>query len=308
MYGDPDIVKSKTRKINALYQTSSVSTYASEFRRLQASITWNDQALFDRFYEGLRENVKDGLVHENPRPTLLEDLISATLRIDGRIYERILERKSASARQGSTSRQSTVLRPTTSALPPTLHQSVPPTRTNAHDASTPMELDQQRAPLSPEEKQRRVEFRKLNNLCLWCGSALHNLTDCLTAPKPGDPRYREPRSRVPLPALAAQQTFNFVTNSANGSIAPERRRPRVTLGPSMGATFTLTPPRHALFKVLSVTALSAHSHSFLPYSDLDPHLHIIIVEIEIWTGKFWMQTFAMIDSGWSANMIDSCFA
>ena len=75
----------------------------------------------------------------------------------------------------------------------------------------------------------------------------------------------------------------------------------------MGATFTLTPPRHALFKVLSVTALSAHSHGFLPYSDLDPHLHII-VEIEIWTGKFWMKTFAMIDSGCSANVIDSRFA
>ena len=153
MYGDPDIVKSKTREINALYQTSSVSTYASEFRRLQAYITWNDQALFDRFYEGLRENVKDGLVHENPRPTLLEDLISAALRIDGRIYERILERKSTSARQGSTSHQSTVSRPTMSAPPPTLHQSVPPTRTNAHDASTPMELDQQRAPLSPSYRR-----------------------------------------------------------------------------------------------------------------------------------------------------------
>ena len=75
----------------------------------------------------------------------------------------------------------------------------------------------------------------------------------------------------------------------------------------MGATFTLTPPRHALFKVLSVTPLSAHSHGFLPYSDLDPHLHII-VEIEIWTGKCWMKTFAMIDSGCSANVIDSRFA
>src|SRR6266496_240639 len=50
MYGDPDIVKSITREINALGQTSSVSAYASEFRRLQAYIAWNDQALFDRFY------------------------------------------------------------------------------------------------------------------------------------------------------------------------------------------------------------------------------------------------------------------
>src|SRR5438477_12388266 len=116
MYGDPDIVKSKTCEINALCQTSSVSVYASKFRRLQAYITWNDQALFDRFYDGLRDNVKDGLVHENPRPILLETLISAALRIDAHIYERILERKSmstANSRQGSTSRPSMVTKPTT---------------------------------------------------------------------------------------------------------------------------------------------------------------------------------------------------
>src|SRR5436190_22038337 len=75
----------------------------------------------------------------------------------------------------------------------------------------------------------------------------------------------------------------------------------------MGATFTLTPPRHALFKVLSVTPLSAHSHGYLPYSHLDPHLHIII-EVEVWTGTHWIKTFVMIDSGCSANMIDSRFA
>ena len=41
MYRD-HIIKSKTREINALYQTSSVSAYALEFRGLQAYITWND--------------------------------------------------------------------------------------------------------------------------------------------------------------------------------------------------------------------------------------------------------------------------
>ena len=75
----------------------------------------------------------------------------------------------------------------------------------------------------------------------------------------------------------------------------------------MGVTPTSPPIRHALFKVLSVTPLSAHSHGFLPYSDLDPHLHIII-EVEIWTGRHWIKTFVMIDSGCSANVIDSRFA
>src|SRR5438477_4864162 len=187
MYGDPDIVKSKTREINALYQTSSVSTYASEFRRLQAYITWNDQALFDGFYEGLCENVKDGLVHENPRPTLLEDLTSAALCIDGRIYERILERKTTTnSRQGTTTRQTTATKPTTQAPAPVMPQyaSASP-RPTTHDATTPMELDHQRIPLTPDEKRRRVEFRKLNGLCLWCGADRHILVDCPTAPKPG---------------------------------------------------------------------------------------------------------------------------
>jgi hypothetical protein len=231
MYGDPDMVKSITREINALGQTSSVSAYASEFRRLQAYIAWNDKALFDRFYNGLRDNVKDGLVHENPRPVLLETLMSAALRIDARIYERILERKatsSANVRQVPTPRQTTANRPTTSQAqtPVTPQYASAFAKPVTHDASTPMELDHQRIPLTPDEKRRRVEFRKLNGLCLWCGDDRHLLVDCPTAPKPGDPRYREPRyreppSRTPAPSLVAQRTFNFVTDSANGSIAPE---------------------------------------------------------------------------------------
>ena len=83
--------------------------------------------------------------------------------------------------------------------------------------------------------------------------------------------------------------------------------PRVTLRPSTGAISVLTPTRQALFKVLSVTPLSAHTHGFSPYSHLDPHLHII-VEVEIWTGKHWTKTFVMIDSGCTVNVIDSRFA
>ena len=226
MYGDPDIVKSMTRELNALGQTSSVSAYASEFRRLQAYIAWNDQALFDRFYNGLRDNVKDGLVHENPRPVLLETLMAAALRIDARIYERILERKatsSANTRPVSTPRQTTANRPTTSQAPASVMPQYASSSTKpvTHDTTTPMELDHQRIPLTPDEKRRRVEYRKLHGLCLYCGDDQHLLVGCPTAPKPGDPRYREPHARTPAPSFAAQRTFNYVTDSTNGSIAPE---------------------------------------------------------------------------------------
>jgi hypothetical protein len=154
MYGDPDIVKSMTREMNALGRTSSA--YASEFRRLQAYVAWNDQALFNRFYNVLRDNVKDGLVHEKPRPVLLETLIAAALRIDARIYERILERKaisSANTRPVSNPRQDT----TTRLTPPQAQTPVTPQYASAfakpvtHDTSTPMELDHQRIPLTPDE-------------------------------------------------------------------------------------------------------------------------------------------------------------
>lgn len=45
---------------------------------------------------------------------------------------------------------------------------------------------------------------------------------------------------------------------------------------------------------------------YLPYSHLDPHLHIIM-EVEVWIGSHWIKTFVMIDSGSSANVIDSRF-
>ena len=72
-------------------------------------------------------------------------------------------------------------------------------------------------------------------------------------------------------------------------------------------TLSLTLTRYALFKVLLVASISAHSHSFSQYSHQDHHLYSI-VEVEIWTGKYWIKTFVMIYSGFSVNIIDSYFS
>ena len=53
MFGDPDLARSKTRKLKALRQTTSVAVYASEFLRLKSYISWNDKAFYDEFYDGL---------------------------------------------------------------------------------------------------------------------------------------------------------------------------------------------------------------------------------------------------------------
>ena len=92
-FGDPDLVRTKTRELRALRQATSVTAYASEFQRLRAFISWNDQAFYDQFYDGLRENIKDGLATLETRANTLEELIQKAQRIDNRIAERISKKR-----------------------------------------------------------------------------------------------------------------------------------------------------------------------------------------------------------------------
>jgi hypothetical protein len=114
MFGDPNLVQTKTRELRALRQATSVSAYASEFQRLQAFIAWNDQAFYDQFYHGLLENVKDGLATVETRANTLEELIQKAQRIDNRIAERISERRFSHAEpQSATAPSNPFSLPTT---------------------------------------------------------------------------------------------------------------------------------------------------------------------------------------------------
>ena len=73
-------------------QTKSVSAYTAEFKQLQARINWDDAALRTVFESGLKENVKDGLVHHE-KPETLHALIELATRIDHRLWERYEQKK-----------------------------------------------------------------------------------------------------------------------------------------------------------------------------------------------------------------------
>jgi hypothetical protein len=92
MFGDPNLIGTKTRELRVLRQATSVTAYASEFQRLRAFISWNDRAFYDQFYDGLREDVKDGLATLETGANTLEELIQKAQRIDNRIAERISEK------------------------------------------------------------------------------------------------------------------------------------------------------------------------------------------------------------------------
>ena len=198
MFGDPDLVRTKTRELRALRQTTSVAAYASEFQRLQAFISWNNQAFYDQFYDGLRENVKDGLAHAETRAGTFEELVQKAQKIDNRIAERITEKKSshplpassssrlqtpsASTRPppappASTRPQVPPPPPVTTARPPSRSAAMAPSP--APDGTTPMELDtNRRVGFRPKLTATELQYRRVNNLCVYCGEASHYTREC----------------------------------------------------------------------------------------------------------------------------------
>ena len=161
VFGDPDRIATAKREIEVLSQTTSVANYLTQFRQLQMTLNWGEDAMAWFFYRGLKENVKDDLSRSG-KPTDLETLIQRSLEIDNRIAERISERKRVI---------------TQSANPTPMPVSNPPIAPTTIHPSSPSAL---RAPLTTAGKLDPEEYkrRQANNLCIYCASSEHVVTDC----------------------------------------------------------------------------------------------------------------------------------
>jgi hypothetical protein len=181
-WGDIDESATATRKLRALRQTGSVSTYTSSFQQLASLLGWNDEALRSQFYTGLKEEVKDELSRGEPIDELIVLMRRAT-QIDNRHYERKLEKRATSGNPPTRSAPAGNQRPTESfnQAPPPAH---PP-----YGQGDAMDLDanyatrgggtrnsNSRGRLTAAEKKHRQD----NNLCLYCGLAGHRVANCPT--------------------------------------------------------------------------------------------------------------------------------
>ncbi len=90
-FGDPDEIRTATRKLKALKQTGSAQHYAREFRRIATRIEWDEDSQMELFYDGLRENVKDEITKED-QPDTFDEFVSKIIKVDNRLYARQLER------------------------------------------------------------------------------------------------------------------------------------------------------------------------------------------------------------------------
>ena len=243
MYGDPNLEAMSERLLNKLKQTGSAAWYLAEFQRLSQYVKWNDSALYNRFYEGLSDEIKDEIAkYGRPNLKTLVDLQNFATSLDGRMYDRYLEKRDAAssvpvpARRlppTTAARNSASLRPTTNAAPayppprprPSNQMPVrfpfsmavkPPTAPTAPtapagDGSTPMELDMVTGgwKLTAAEKLRR----KQHNLCPYCAEPGHNIFNCPNRPS------RDPRAatyaNVSLESSNPQTLIDFEVPAAD---------------------------------------------------------------------------------------------
>ena len=165
IFGEVDAKNQAEKAITRLRQTKSVSAYTAEFKQLQARIDWDDAALRTVFEAGLKEDVKDGLVHHE-KPETLHALVELATRIDNRLWERKEQKKrqtqptaanmkkyrSRTDKDGDTIMTGKVQEKSKDKK----------TRGKNHDG------------LSKEERQKRYD----NKACLRCGEVGHFRRDC----------------------------------------------------------------------------------------------------------------------------------
>jgi ferritin-like metal-binding protein YciE len=84
IFGEVDAENQAEKAITHLKQKKSVSSYTAEFKQLQARIDWDDPALRTVFENGLKDEIKDSMVHHD-KPGNLQALIELATRIDNRI-------------------------------------------------------------------------------------------------------------------------------------------------------------------------------------------------------------------------------
>ena len=278
-------------------QAESVAKYHAEFTRLRQHIKWNEDALKNAFYGGLKDHIKDWLSTQD-RPTSLKDLIDKTLRYDARKYERFQEKK-LSVQPASTtnttfrsSQPAIYNTPTPSSSNSRPAQTVPrqeppptgirgiPTQTS--DGTVPMELGVKH--LSAAERERR----RINHLCYYCGESNHNAVSWTAKPK-----------RIPF--------FQFSSKTHIPLLSRQTTSPGMSQGPFLGV-HDKAPLCQVMLHFIhhgQVTSVPAS----IPCSTLPQYspLAFVTVRIRQASSLRWVTTIALIDCGAQGNFISPSF-
>ena len=91
VFGETDERKMSAERLQKLYQVRSVTEYITDFQTITSNLDWDDEALEDKFLQGLKPHVKEALIYFPNEPANLDELFERAQRIDktgGRIKKR----------------------------------------------------------------------------------------------------------------------------------------------------------------------------------------------------------------------------
>ena len=92
VFGEVDEKRQAERQLQQLKQVGSATSYTTTFRKIEAKMDWDEEALCAQYYRGLKDQLKDELARIE-RPDRLNDLIKTAVQLDNRLHERQLEKR-----------------------------------------------------------------------------------------------------------------------------------------------------------------------------------------------------------------------
>jgi len=88
VFGEMDEQRIAAQKMTKLRQVDSVRKYITEFQKIASSLKWHENALIDKFIEGLKISVREKLIYYSDEPQGLEELQERAQRIDREILNK----------------------------------------------------------------------------------------------------------------------------------------------------------------------------------------------------------------------------
>ncbi len=81
-FGEADTREAARRRIKAMTQTGTVSEYWTKFQSDMNALKWDNQALYDEFYDGLSPEIRKGLASILDKPTDIREFAQLCVRLD----------------------------------------------------------------------------------------------------------------------------------------------------------------------------------------------------------------------------------
>jgi hypothetical protein len=100
IYGLSNEQQVAIRSIQHVRQKMSAAAYTAKFKEYSSKTGWDDKALLTMYYRGLKDNVKDELMHSSAKQNTLDSMSKIAIELDDALYERAMEKRHTGQFQG----------------------------------------------------------------------------------------------------------------------------------------------------------------------------------------------------------------